>query len=170
MSEPANPQPIHDEELVAYLDGELDDESTRRVENRLRSDETARKELQRLERAWNMLDSLPRCDADESFTKSTVEMLAVEAEGELNEQVSKRAKRAVWLRGLIALSLMLAGFIGVLLVDRFWPDPNDALLRDLPVVRNLDQYEQVEYIEFLRQLQVDGLFKKDSKKERSDDS
>ena len=74
----------------------------------------------------------------------------------------------MWLRGLVALSLMLAGFFGVMLADMIWPSSNDALLRDLPVVRNLDQYEQVEDFQFLRQLQDNGLFKEDPKKERSD--
>ena len=48
-----------DEELVAYLDGQLDPESARQVEQRLASEETARRRLQQLAQSWDMLDQLP---------------------------------------------------------------------------------------------------------------
>ena len=53
-----------DEELVAYLDGQLDPESARHVEQRLASEETARRRLQQLAQSWDMLDQLPHAVAD----------------------------------------------------------------------------------------------------------
>lgn len=38
------------------------------------------------------------------------------------------------------------------------PDPDAQLVRDLPVIENLDQYLVADDIEFLRDLQRDGLF------------
>ena len=46
------------EELVAYLDGELSPEAVQRVEHRLASDPEFRERLNSLQRAWSMLDIL----------------------------------------------------------------------------------------------------------------
>ena len=48
------------EQLVAYLDGELDAESSLQVERRLAEDAEFRRELRQLQRAWDMLDELPK--------------------------------------------------------------------------------------------------------------
>src|SRR2546430_188175 len=94
MTDPtANDDPIRREELVAYLDGELDADAARRIEERLRTDERLRDELHRLERTWDMLATLPRTEADPSLTKSTVEMLALEAEGDFVLLARTRARR-----------------------------------------------------------------------------
>ena len=46
------------EELTAYLDGEVDAEHARRIEERLARDEGYRRQLQGLQRTWDMLDQL----------------------------------------------------------------------------------------------------------------
>ena len=71
------------EQLVSYLDGELEGGAVRRVEEALAADPHVRQELWQLDRAWQLLDELPRMQVDESFTRSTVEMIAVQAEQEL---------------------------------------------------------------------------------------
>ena len=48
------------EELTSYLDGELDPQQVRRIEERLARDADYRAELQRMQRAWDLLDRLPR--------------------------------------------------------------------------------------------------------------
>ena len=56
----ANGDPhAHHEELVAYLDGELDAVGTDRIENLLASNPAIRSELRRLEQTWDLLDELP---------------------------------------------------------------------------------------------------------------
>src|SRR5260221_3264221 len=100
-----------DEELVAYLDGQLDPESARHVEQRLASEETARRRLQQLAQSWDMLDQLPHAAADETFTRSTVQMVAVAAEQELTAQQAIEPRRRRWL---FAAALALpAGWFGV---------------------------------------------------------
>ena len=61
--ESMSPDPVNDEaqlreELVAYLDGELDGEQSRRIEQRAAAEPEARRMLQELDRAWHMLDEL----------------------------------------------------------------------------------------------------------------
>ena len=47
-----------DEEIVAYLDGELDMETAAKVERRLADDPRYNARLNQLQRAWDMLDNL----------------------------------------------------------------------------------------------------------------
>ncbi len=146
------------EELSAYLDGELDTESVRRVEERLARDAAYQAELQRLERAWGMLDRLPRATVNESFVKSTLEMVAVaaaeDAEAVLAEQPRRRRRQQLWGAAVLLCSLAVGFVIGT----RIWKDPNEPLLRDLKVVENLDMYYQADDIEFLKLLEDEGLF------------
>jgi anti-sigma factor RsiW len=148
---------LHDE-LTAYLDGELDAESVRRVEERLARDADYRLELRRLERAWNMLDRLPRASVDEIFTKTTIEMVAVAAVEDaaaVQEVVPRRRRRQRLVAGVAALA---AGVVGFFLGHALWPDPNRQLLKDLPLLEQFELYYQADNIEFLHMLNDDGLF------------
>jgi len=141
-----------DEQLVAYLDGELDDEGTRRVEELLASDPKVRETLERLENTWEMLDNLGRARVDEVFSQSTLEMVAARAADDVEKQQAEapRLRRRRWLIGTAGmLAALVAGFVAVML---FWPDPNEQLLRDLPVLERLDQYRQIDDVEFLELL------------------
>ncbi len=146
------------EELTAYLDGELDVAEVRRVEERLARDAVYRAELQRLERTWTLLDRLPRSTVDEGFTKSTIEMVAVVASREA-EAVEDSLPRRRQRRRLIGLAgVVAAGLVGFIAGHFIWPSPNEALLRDLPVLENLDRYYQADNLEFLQALEHEGLF------------
>ncbi|HEV2969412.1 MAG TPA: hypothetical protein VGY55_05420 [Pirellulales bacterium] len=147
-----------DEELVAYLDGELDSQAARQVEQRLAADEPVRRRLQELAQSWDLLDNLPPSAADDTFTRSTVEMVAVAVEQELANQQSAepRHRRRRWLwGGVLALVAGAAGFVAA---ANLWVDPNEKLLGDLPVIENLEVYEHVGDIAFLKRLNDEGLF------------
>ena len=158
MNEPSNLHLDDDaiqDELVAYLDGELDDSSVRRVEQRLAEDPQYRERMQELEKTWRLLDNLPQVRVEESFTKSTVEMIAVIAEREVEKKNTSRSVRRV--------PVAVASFLGIALASYFlgmylFPDPNDQLMKDLPIVENLDEYRYLDDIEFLRKLDESGLF------------
>jgi anti-sigma factor RsiW len=155
--QPGNIDQLH-EELTAYLDGELDPQSVRRVEERLARDETYRGELQRLERTWDLLDRLPRATVDEGFAKSTIEMVALAASQEadaIHETLPRRMNRLrlAGIGGVVA-----AGLVGFVLAQWLWPSPNEGLLRDLPVFENFDRYYQADNLEFLKALDREGLF------------
>jgi hypothetical protein len=142
-----------DEQLTAYLDGELPPAEARRIEDLLAGDERARKRLNQLASSWDLLDQLPRSAVDEKFARTTVEMVAVAVEKDL--AVAKAAepsrRHTRWLAAAV-IALMAAG-VGFTAVSVATPSNNDALLTDLPVIVNLAQYRPVGSIELLRELQ-----------------
>jgi anti-sigma factor RsiW len=151
-----------DEELVAYLDGELDGEATRRMEHRLASEEAVRRRLQQLAQSWDLLDQLPRTTVDDHFTRSTVEIVAQAAEEELGQKAAAAPRRKIlrWVLTTVAgASACLGGFF---LVAHLRPDPNQELLRDLPVIQNQEVLKEAGNIDFLRKLDKEGLFPEES--------
>ena len=78
--EPTSPDidPV-EEELVAYLDEELEPEHRAQVEHRLAEDARYRDKLKHMQKSWDMLDLLARSEPDEGFTRTTVAMVALKA-------------------------------------------------------------------------------------------
>lgn len=67
-------------ELVAYLDGELDAATARRVESRLAADPGLRARATALKKTFDLLDFLPRPEPSSGFTSKTLEKIpAVQA-------------------------------------------------------------------------------------------
>ena len=107
MSEdPANTDPtLHaatlKEQMVAYLDGELADEEVRRSEAMLAEDPKLREQVVQLEQTWGALDHLGRSEVDETFTQTTLEMVAVAAEDYLQQHQQEAPRRNFrrWLIG-----------------------------------------------------------------------
>ncbi|MGA2034389.1 MAG: hypothetical protein ABSG68_19260 [Thermoguttaceae bacterium] len=160
-NEPGNDEIQLREELVAYLDGELDAEASRRIEQRLADEPEIRLLVQGLDRTWQLLDKLDAPPPDVSFTHSTLAMVAVAAEAEqpgaLGGPNPRRLRRGLLLGG----GLLAAALAGFLLVTAAAPDPNRQLLQDLPLLENLDQYRQVDSLKFLRMLGDENLFAED---------
>ena len=77
--DPANDEAQLREELVAYLDGELDAEQSRRIEQCAAAEPDARRMLEELDRTWHMLDALDTPATNEDFTCTTLEMVALAA-------------------------------------------------------------------------------------------
>jgi hypothetical protein len=152
MPDPHPPDAALREELVAYLDGELAPEEARVVEERLSRDERYRREMQGFDRAWNALEQLPRAAVDDSFTKTTIEMVAVAAERELAQQTQAlplvRRRRTL----LIAAVAAIAATLGFALARIVFDQPDRVLLTYLPIVQNLDAYSQNLSPEFLAAL------------------
>ena len=59
-----------DEQLVAYLDGELDAESSRRIDELLATDAEVRRRLQEMERTWDLLDDLDTAPVGGQFAQT----------------------------------------------------------------------------------------------------
>jgi anti-sigma factor RsiW len=150
--------PTDDDELVAYLDGELDAASAARVERRLADDPQFRAKLTRLQQAWDLLDTLQRTEADDDFTRSTVEMVALRAEGDVQtgNQATRRSRSLAWIA--LAAAALIAAFLGYRGFANRLSRPNRELVRDLPVIERIDEYANIESVEFLQQLQKEGLF------------
>jgi len=146
-----------DAQLVAYLDGELDDESRAALERRLGDDAPFRQRLQQLQQVWDVLDVLPRATADESFTRTTLELAVVRDAGQAARPPGGgRLWAGPRLRRLATLAV--AGLAGYLVVAVAVQRPQRQMLRDLPVIENLDVYQYVDSVEFLRMLEREGLF------------
>jgi anti-sigma factor RsiW len=157
-SEPDNTDPIvSEEDMVAYLDGELDDQASRRIEELLVANPKVRETLQQLEHTWDLLDELGQGEVDETFTRSTLEMVVqAAAEDARQEQTAVARPLRRWL--LVAGAIVAAGLAGFLATALLWPDPQRQLLQDLPLLENLDQYRQIDNFEFLERLRSEGLF------------
>lgn len=156
-TEPEKTESSLEEQLVAYLDGELDAESVRRIEERLATEPEVRDALNRLERTWDMLDELGSTPVGESFTRTTLEMVTVAAEKDVEQALAKvpmRRRRRHWLIGAGILSAVVVGFFAVFLA---MPNANRQLLEDLPLIENLDEYREVDDISFLRLMKEKGL-------------
>jgi hypothetical protein len=155
---PKSPAPL-DEELVAYLDGELDAEGARRIEALLALDPDVRRRLQSFERTWDLLDELEAAPVGEPFTHTTLEMVALAARQDVEQDradAPRRRRRWLFLAGVCLLAAALSGFVAVALHD-----PDRELLQNLPLLENLDEYRQIGSIEFLHKLRDEKLFSKD---------
>lgn len=146
------------EQLVAYLDGELDAAASREIEHRLASEPGVQQELQQLQQTWDLLDRLPQADVDAKFTRSTAEMIALAAEDEAKLLLAAAPwrRRRKWL--LKTAGSLAAGVLGFAAVKLCWPEPNRRLLLDLPVLEHLEAYRQTPDLEFLKRLNAEGLF------------
>jgi anti-sigma factor RsiW len=144
------------ENLVAYLDGELDDESARTLEAKLNLDPNARAETEAMQQAWGLLDYLPRAEPSASFTHRTLERLAL--------QTGPAHAPQRWLGGLAWAAAVLiaaaAGFMGARWIPhaREASDLDEQIVRHLRVIEKVQLYDQVEDIDFLRALDQPDLF------------
>lgn len=139
--------------LVAYLDGELDQAESQSIAIRLTSSASARRELQGLERTWDLLDLLPRPRASPELTTRTLSQA---------RQIEERGTRFLvsagpsirWVAGILIASALAMGAFGLGYVTTrwLWPDPLARLTRDLSIAENLDAYRAIGSLEFLRKL------------------
>lgn len=146
------------EQLVAYLDGELGESQSARIEQRLSEDDQYRLRLQQLQRAWDLLDLLPRAEVGDEFTQTAVAVVAVNATADVRQQRRANQFRTVvrWLA--VVFAGLLAVVIGFRTVHQRLDRPNRQLLEDLPVVENVDLYFHAEDIRFVEQLHDSALF------------
>jgi hypothetical protein len=139
--------------LVAYLDGELGEAEARVIATKLTNSPTARREVEVLEKTWELLDFLPRPNAPDDFTARTMtEVRQLAAEGgkfeSLARQVTLRAARTAMWTGAAVLTFGL----GYVVTHWVWPNPTARLARDLPIAEHLDEYQEVGTMDFLQEL------------------
>ena len=100
-------------DLVAYLDGELNETASREIERILTHSPVARNEVEVLMRTWEMLDALPMRSASEDFTERTMSTIRIDDYREpLSEKLwFQRTRRGVIIAGWVA-GLVVAAVIG----------------------------------------------------------
>jgi len=162
--------PLNDDdraELVAYLDGELDEAATREVEARIAADPATRAELDSLKQTWGMLDFLPKASPSANFTNRTLERLTLEKvrgpSGSARWALGRRARWPMAVGWAATVLVALAG--GYLATARYWPGgPEPIPDADLPLVRHLRiaekwrLYENADDVEFVKKLAHPDLF------------
>jgi anti-sigma factor RsiW len=164
MTQSSSLSPDDRTNLVAYLDGELDGQSSSALEALLQKDPQARLEADHLRRTWDLLDYLPRPDPSPSFTHRTLERIADE------RPVSRVARPIPWRPiglgvGWAAAVLVVGalGFGGGKFLPRSSLPPaidsaesaegeDQELVRDFRVIQNRRLYEHVDNIRFLESL------------------
>ena len=146
--------------LVAYLDGELEEKEANEIEQVLATSPIARSEVETLSRTWKLLDHLPEAKASENFTNRTVSQAKLETATAppMSEQPwfdkTRRGLIVVgWVTGLVVLTAL-----GFAITSRMIPEQNAGLVKELPVVNNIEKYQEIGSIEFLEQLKKSGLF------------
>jgi hypothetical protein len=139
--------------LVAYLDGELPEPDAQALATKLTQSIGGRRELESLQRAWELLDYLLRPSASPDFTSLTLSLATNRpALDDRLADVAQRTARGL-LRAAICLLVAVATLFASYAATRWlWPDPTARLARDLSIAEHLDAYREVGTFEFLQQI------------------
>jgi anti-sigma factor RsiW len=159
------------EELVAYLDGELDPKAAEAMATRLSLDPRLRSEADALQRAWDILDVLPRPQPSAAFTTRTVsQAIPTGLSGTQALPAPDSAARTMpavpvsrpgpgfWLGSAAVILLAgVGGYFGhrALAPPKAGPDPP---LEDVTLMKNLRLYRNVDDIDYLKKLDSPELF------------
>lgn len=164
MASPAtSPNPYDDERpvddtdqlLVAYLDGELDDNERRDLESRLVNEQGLRRRLSHLQSGWELLDYLPPTSVTDDFARTTIEMVAASESTMLKTQKKKRPWKGIgWLAAVLLASTALA-YTGYSVPVALQEQRFDKQLADLPIAENLDAYLVDVDLKLIEQLTAD---------------
>ncbi|MDB5350240.1 MAG: hypothetical protein JWN86_1487 [Planctomycetota bacterium] len=160
------PQRLTDAEranLVAYLDGELNEAETRALGTKLTQSVTARREIESLQKTWDLLDYLPRAAPSDDFTSRTLSQVRIYESkgGRLAKVAGNAGPIAARIAVCIAVALVTLG-VGYAAARWAWPDPSARLLRDLPIAEHLDEYREIGSFEFLKILDQSPAFNEDT--------
>jgi anti-sigma factor RsiW len=149
------------EDLVAYLDGELDRHAATELEARIQQDPRVRAEADQLRKTWELLDYLPRPQPSSNFTNRTLERLAAQKIPLSRRQLRWRnvALGVSWAAAVLVAAAM--GFAGGKWLPHSEPQPvlnaqqleeQEALIRDLRVIENKRLYDHADDINFAEDL------------------
>jgi hypothetical protein len=156
--------PTERSNLVAYLDGELAEAESRVIATKLTQSVTARREIEALQKTWELLDHLPRPRASEALSQRTLtEVGQLSIAGDKLADAAARTFRHALAMGLWVLGSLACFLLGLCLTLWAWPDPTARLNRDLSIAEHLDEYRDVLSIEFLEGLDSSPDFTNDPK-------
>jgi anti-sigma factor RsiW len=144
--------PEERQDLVAYLDGELEETVARKISTKIERSATARREVELLRQTWEMLDFLPMPEAPTTFSQHTIQMVAVadRARDEIGRTIRELGRNLSFLG--LWITVIVGAFGAGLFAMRLAPDPNRDLAADLPIIERFHEYRAVEDVQFLRLL------------------
>ena len=152
----------HVEQLVAYLDGELDDEQSAVIEKQLRKDPKLRKMIEDLDRTWGLLDAIEPVMAGEEFSRRTLKTAAATGSVSLHRGlgafgsilssiISRQA--LVWF-GIGVIGTLGGLGIGVIGGTSEESSHAEQLLRQIDLLQRYPEYSVVPDVDSLRQLRL----------------
>lgn len=141
-----------DEQLTAYLDGELTPAESASLERNLVDDETLRTRLADLRQAYDLLDRIPETPHNQSFTQSTISMVVQEVrQSQVQPATTVPPIMRNWLAwprilAVIALStvagLSLGGLAGILQTRNELS--NLSVVANLPGLQDVGEWKVAE--------------------------
>ena len=159
------------EELVAYLDGELDPQAADAMASRLSLDPELRK-ADAYQRTWDILDVLPRPEPSSSFTTRTlsqaiphlsIQQIVPQSAATVQTMTAfprARFGMGFWVASL--LTILVAGVGGYFAHRLYAPAPKavaaDPSLEDVPLMKNLRLYRNVDDMDYLKRLDSPDMF------------
>ena len=163
------------EELVAYLDGELDDKAAESFATRLSLVPKLRAEADAMQRAWDILDVLPRPQPSGTFTNRTLSQaipLPASTSGTqllttsgpaavtMTAMPAPRPTTGFWLVSLLLIAVAgIGGYLGhQAIAPPPKPMPPEPTLEDVPLIKNLRLYRNVDDSDYLKKLDAPELF------------
>jgi anti-sigma factor RsiW len=163
------PDSKQQENLIAYLDGELTDEAAASVEQTLAEEVFARQEVEKLTRTWELLDLLPERRASDGFAEKTLTAIQTKVaasskavdDDDQDDVIPGRTRERVIRVGRRAAGFFVLMFIAAVGFNSTFQkgaEPIDELLKELPLVERLDEYQEAGDTEFLKTLHESGLF------------
>ena len=162
MNDPTQLTNFQRSDLVAYVDGELDEDATQAMERVLSESSDARHDVDMLGRTFALLDTLPRPGASEEFSaKTLISLQAESASRHWRDRLWYRnARRGVVLSSWV-VGLVVAAMVGYSAANRLVPKEvprKDAkLVEELPVIENVDTYSGVD-LKLLKELKKERVF------------
>lgn len=104
---------------------------------------------------WKLLDRLPTVETPEHLLATTIEMVAVNADGSAGGRGGSPSRPAaasgadwwkkLWPAGVVVLAMAC----GMLLGRAMAPDPDRMLLEQLPIIRQIELLQEAGSIDFL---------------------
>jgi anti-sigma factor RsiW len=179
-------------ELVAYLDGELDERTAHDLEQKLQADAVLRREADGLKRTWELLDFLPQPEPTPTFTSRTLDKLTVLRPTTTSSQAAPvltstplpvaesptrtalragpaPSARTKWVVVAVAAMVLFAvGYLAPSSFSRRGPKPlrpgqaEEMMAKDLRLLDNLSLYQYGDDLAFLFSLDHPDLFGEDS--------
>jgi hypothetical protein len=155
--------------LIAYLDGELDSQNVRRMEDRLSQEPELREKMTVLEQTWNLLDSLETVPVDKELVRSTMEVVTLTIEKELHEGKKNFEQRKISDFLITLVIVMLCGVIGYQLMSLHRLYVDRQILDDIPIIQQMNTYKEIGNFDFLRELAKERIFDTPSNDQKIED-
>jgi anti-sigma factor RsiW len=145
--------------LVAYLDGELGENEEQILATKLTQSISGRREMEALQRTWELLDFLPRPQASEGLSSRTLtEVRKLDLKGAVFVSAAVSVARHAAVVLVCAASVLVTLGLGYVSARWIWPDSTARLARELSIAEHLDEYQDAGSFEFLEMLDQSPAF------------